>query len=94
MRVCLYTSPTAALETVTLVLAATDIDFRCGTAGHVVCAGRRLAVAAGLALYDRLYARRGGDHTRFMFFYAIAIHAAMAIALSGNLLTLFVFYEV
>ncbi|HCD17587.1 MAG TPA: cation:proton antiporter, partial [Rhodobiaceae bacterium] len=33
-------------------------------------------------------------HTRFMFFYAIAIHAAMAIALSGNLLTLFVFYEV
>ena len=34
------------------------------------------------------------NHTRFMFFYAIAIHAAMAIALSGNLLTLFVFYEV
>jgi multicomponent Na+:H+ antiporter subunit D len=34
------------------------------------------------------------NHTRFMFFYAVAIHAAMAIALSGNLLTLFVFYEV
>ncbi len=34
------------------------------------------------------------NQTRFMFFYAIAIHAAMAIALSGNLLTLFVFYEI
>ena len=33
------------------------------------------------------------NQTRFMFFYAIAIHAAMGIALSGNLLTLFIFYE-
>ncbi|MEC7234216.1 MAG: proton-conducting transporter membrane subunit, partial [Pseudomonadota bacterium] len=48
------------------------------------------------SLYTIGYMRGAGEknHTRFMFFYAIAIHAAMAIALSGNLLTLFVFYEV
>ena len=48
------------------------------------------------ALYTIGYMRGAGEkhHTRFMFFYAIAIHAAMGIALSGNLLTLFIFYEV
>jgi multicomponent Na+:H+ antiporter subunit D len=47
-------------------------------------------------LYTIGYMRgaKEANHTRFMFFYAVAIHAAMAIALSGNLLTLFVFYEV
>ncbi len=48
------------------------------------------------SLYTIGYLRGTKDtnQTRFMFFYAIAIHATMGIALSGNLLTLFVFYEV
>jgi multicomponent Na+:H+ antiporter subunit D len=47
-------------------------------------------------LYTIGYLRGAGEknQTRFMFFYAVAIHAAMGIALSGNLLTLFVFYEI
>jgi multicomponent Na+:H+ antiporter subunit D len=63
--------------------------------------GLLFAVVAGClwplaTLYTIGYMRgaKEANHTRFMFFYAIAIHAAMAIALSGNLLTLFVFYEV
>ena len=39
-----------------------------------------------------------GNHekhqTRFAAFYAVAVHAAMAVAWSGNLLVLFIFYEV
>ena len=56
-------------------------------------------VASGLwilaALYTVGYMR--GNHekhqTRFAICYAIAVHAAVAIAWSGNLLTLFIFYE-
>jgi len=57
-------------------------------------------VASGLwvlaAIYSVGYMR--GNHekhqTRFAAFYAVAVHAAMAIAWSGNLLVLFVFYEI
>lgn len=57
-------------------------------------------VASGLwilaALYSVGYMR--GNHekyqTRFAAFYALAVHAAMAVAWSGNLLVLFVFYEI
>ena len=57
-------------------------------------------VAAGMwvmaAIYSVGYMRGGGEahQTRFAVFYAIAIHAAMAIAWSGNLLVMFVFYEI
>ena len=34
------------------------------------------------------------NQTRFAFYYAVAIHAAMAISYSGNLMMLFIFYEV
>ena len=34
------------------------------------------------------------NQTRFFTFYSIAIFAAICIAYSGNLLTLFIFYEV
>ncbi|MBE8220039.1 MAG: monovalent cation/H+ antiporter subunit D family protein [Alphaproteobacteria bacterium] len=46
-------------------------------------------------LYTIGYLRGAGEanHTRFMFFYALSISAAMGIALAGNLLTLFIFYE-
>ena len=63
--------------------------------------GKLFALVAGVlwpvaTLYTVGYMRGAGEknHTRFMFFYAIAIQAAMGIALSGNLLTLFVFYEI
>ena len=63
--------------------------------------GKLFALVAGClwplaTLYTVGYMRGAGEknHTRFMFFYAVAIHAAMGIALSGNLLTLFVFYEI
>ena len=34
------------------------------------------------------------NQTRFYFFFAVAIASAMGVALAGNMLTLFVFYEV
>ena len=93
----LYTSPTAALETVTLVQLAPQLTLTFTPEPL----GMLFALVAGslwplASLYTIGYMRGAGEknHTRFMFFYAIAIHAAMAIALSGNLLTLFVFYEV
>jgi multicomponent Na+:H+ antiporter subunit D len=62
--------------------------------------GKLFALVAGTlwplaTLYTIGYMRgaKEANHTRFMFFYAVAIHATMGIALSGNLLTLFVFYE-
>ena len=93
----LYTSPTAPLETVTLVQLAPQLTLTFTPEPL----GMLFALVAGslwplASLYTIGYMRGAGEknHTRFMFFYAIAIHAAMAIALSGNLLTLFVFYEV
>ena len=57
-------------------------------------------VASGLwimaAIYSVGYMRGNNEanQTRFNAFYAIAVHAALAIAWSGNLLMLFIFYEV
>ena len=57
-------------------------------------------VASGLWILASIYSvgyMRGGkekNQTRFNFYYAIAIHAAMAISYSGNLMMLFIFYEV
>ena len=57
-------------------------------------------VASGLWIITALYAvgyMRGhseGNQTRFFFFFALAISAALAIAFSANLFTLFLFYEV
>lgn len=57
-------------------------------------------VAGGLwplaTLYSVGYMRGAHEknHTRFFFFYALAIHAAMGIALADGLLTLFIFYEI
>ena len=48
---------------------------------------------AGLYTIGYLRGTNEKNQTSFMVFYAIAIHAALGIALSGNLLTLFIFYE-
>ncbi|MDE2772323.1 MAG: proton-conducting transporter membrane subunit [Gemmatimonadota bacterium] len=47
------------------------------------------------SLYSVGYMRgnREGHQTRFYVFFALALSAAMGVALAGNLLTLFVFYE-
>jgi len=58
------------------------------------------AVASGLWLVNSLYSigyMRGNkekNQTRFYVSFCIAIMSAMGVALSGNLLTLFVFYEI
>jgi len=48
------------------------------------------------SIYTIGYMRGAGEknQTRFVIFYSIAIHAALAIAWSGNLLVLFIFYEI
>ena len=48
------------------------------------------------SIYTVGYMRGAGEknQTRFVIFYSIAIHAALAIAWSGNLLMLFIFYEI
>lgn len=57
-------------------------------------------VASGLWIVTGLYGvgyMRGHhetDQTRFFFFFAFAITAALGVAYAGNLLTLFIFYEV
>lgn len=58
------------------------------------------AVASGLWIVNSLYSigyMRGNNEknqTRFYVCFCIAIGAAMGVALSGNLLTMFLFYEV
>ena len=57
-------------------------------------------IASGLWIINSLYSigyMRGNNEknqTRFYVCFCIAIAAAMGVALSGNLLTMFVFYEV
>lgn len=56
-------------------------------------------VASGLWIVNSLFSigyMRGNkerDQTRFYFFFALAITSALGIAMSGDLLTMFVFYE-
>jgi multicomponent Na+:H+ antiporter subunit D len=58
------------------------------------------ALASGLWIVNSVYSigyMRGNDEkhqTRFYVCFAIALMAAMGIAFSGNMLTLFIFYEV
>ena len=58
------------------------------------------ALASGLWIVNSVYSigyMRGNDEknqTRFYVCFAIALAAAMGIAFSGNMLTLFIFYEV
>jgi multicomponent Na+:H+ antiporter subunit D len=91
----LYAAPHSETVTLFSLAARLDVSFTPEPLGKL------FALVAGVlwpvaTLYTIGYMRGAGEknHTRFMFFYAIAIHAAMGIALSGNLLTLFVFYEI
>ncbi|MHA6289228.1 proton-conducting transporter transmembrane domain-containing protein [Maricaulis sp. CAU 1757] len=72
-----------------------ELTFRLEPLGALLA-----AVASGLWIVNSLYSigyMRGNqekNQTRFYVFFCIAIGAAMGVALSGNLLTMFVFYEV
>ncbi len=81
-----------------LLLTITDglnLTFRVTALGAVFG-----VVASGLWIVASLYTigYMRGNHekhqTRFAVYYALSIHAAMAIAWSGNLLVLFIFYEI
>ena len=58
------------------------------------------ALAALLWIVNSVYsigymrANREAHQTRFYFYFAVALSATMGVALAGNLLTLFVFYEI
>jgi len=57
-------------------------------------------LASGLFLLNTLYGigymrgNKAKDQTRFFAFFAVAIAATMGVAAAGNMLTLFVFYEI
>jgi multicomponent Na+:H+ antiporter subunit D len=85
--------------TTTLVVAQLTPSLSLGFSPEPL--GALFALVAGslwplATLYSVGYMRGAHEknHTRFFFFYAIAIHAAMGIALADGLLTLFVFYEI
>ena len=98
----------AALEVALAVKNGVAVNFTLVTLGEGLSIAFNVTplgaifgmVASGLwilaALYTVGYMR--GNHekhqTRFALCYAVAVHAAIAIAWSGNLLTLFIFYEV
>ena len=78
-----------------------DIAFGVDLAFRVTPPGAIFGiVASGLwivaAVFSTGYMRGNNEknQTRFAVFYAIAVHAAMGVAWSGNLLMLFVFYEI
>ena len=57
-------------------------------------------IASGLWIVNSLYSigyMRGNkeqNQTRFYFFFAIALSSAVGVAFAGNMLTLFIFYEI
>jgi multicomponent Na+:H+ antiporter subunit D len=77
------------------VLPGVDLSFQVEPLGMLFG-----LVASGLWIVTGLYGvgyMRGHhevDQTRFFFFFAFAITAALGVAFAGNLLTLFIFYEV
>ena len=77
------------------LIQGVDFTFRVTPLGSIFS-----LVASSLWILASIYTigyMRGAaedNQTRFVIFYSIAIHAALAIAWSGNLLVLFIFYEI
>lgn len=77
------------------MLPGLDIKFVLEPLG-MIFAGVAAVLWPVASLYSMGY-MRGNDEphqTRFYIFFAIAISAAMGIAFAGNLITLFIFYEI
>ena len=53
-----------------------------------------LWIFAGIYSVGYMRGNNEKNQTRFSTFYAIAVHAALCIAYAGDLLTLFIFYEI
>ncbi|MEM7209708.1 MAG: monovalent cation/H+ antiporter subunit D family protein [Pseudomonadota bacterium] len=76
------------------LLPGIDIVFRLEPLGMLFA-----ALASGLWIVNSIYSigyMRGNNEknqTRFYLFFAVSIGAALGIALAGNLVTLFLFYE-
>lgn len=95
--VWLYALPDAPTPPLPPIQLAETLTF----ALHPERLGKLFALIAGVlwplsTLYAIGYLRGTQDEkqTRFFVFFAIAIAAAMGVALSANLLTFFVFYEI
>ena len=72
-----------------------DLSFRATPPGAVFgCVASGLWVLASLYSTGYMRGNNEGNLARFAACYAVAIHAAMAIAWSGNLMVLFIFYEI
>ena len=77
------------------VMPGLELRFDVTPAGAVFgCVASGLWILA--SLYSTGYMRGNNEknQTRFAVCYAVAVHAAMAIAWSGNLMVLFIFYEI
>ena len=76
------------------LLPGLQIDFRVEPLGMLFA-----LIASGLWIVNSLYSigymrgNKEAHQTRFFVCFALALSATMGIALSGNLLTLFIFYE-
>jgi multicomponent Na+:H+ antiporter subunit D len=88
-------APTGPTLTLATIAPGLELAFKLEPLGALFA-----AVASGLWIVNSLYSigyMRGNNEkkqTRFYVSFCIAITSAMGVALSGNLLTLFVFYEV
>ena len=88
---------TGASPSVTLVTISEGLDltFRVTPAGAIFgCVASGLWILASLYSTGYMRGNKEKNQTRFAVCYAVAVHAAMAIAWSGNLMVLFIFYEV
>ena len=81
--------------TILEMLPGLDISFTVEPLGMIFA-----AIASFLWIVTSLYsigymrAHQEKNQTRFYFFFAIALFSALGVAFAGNLLTLFLFYEV
>ena len=77
------------------ILPGIEIAFRVEPLGMLFA-----ALASGLWIVNSIYSigymrgNREQNQTRFYVFFAVALAAAMGIAFAGNLITLFLFYEI
>ena len=81
--------------TILKIMPGLDLTFAVTPPGAVFgCVASGLWILA--SLYTTGYMRGNNEkhQTRFAICYAVAVHAALAIAYSGNLMVLFIFYEI
>jgi multicomponent Na+:H+ antiporter subunit D len=84
-----------AVLTLFQILPGIEVSFQMEPLGMMFA-----CIASGLWIVNSIYsigymrAKKEGHQTRFYACFAIAIFGAVGVAMSGNMLTLFIFYEV